>query len=90
MIKGTICITRRGGGKSWHNVAFTGDMLISTDRWKVRKKWYREYKVYHQLKEHEFGQTLEDSGGWGELACCGLWFAKNWTLLSEWAARKYK
>ena len=28
---------------------------------------------HHQLNGHEFEQTLGDSEGWGNLACCSLW-----------------
>ena len=28
---------------------------------------------HHQLNGHEFEQTLGDSGGQGNLACCSLW-----------------
>ena len=27
---------------------------------------------HHQLNGHEFEQTLEDSEGWGNMACCSL------------------
>ena len=32
---------------------------------------------YHQLNGHEFEQTLEDSEGQGNLACCSPWGLKE-------------
>ena len=31
----------------------------------------------HQLNGHEIEQTLEDSEGWGSLACCSPWDHKE-------------
>ena len=28
---------------------------------------------HHRLDGHEFEETLEDSEGWGRLACCSSW-----------------
>ena len=32
---------------------------------------------HHQLKEHEFEQTLGDGEGQGSLVCCSLWGCKT-------------
>ena len=32
---------------------------------------------HHQLNGHEFEQTLENSEGWGNMACCSLWDHKE-------------
>ena len=34
-------------------------------------------RQHHQLNEHEFEQTLRDSGGQGSLACCSPWSCKQ-------------
>ena len=34
-------------------------------------------RQHHQLNEHEFEQTLRDSGGQGSLACCSPWGCKE-------------
>ena len=36
---------------------------------------------HHRLNGHEFEQTLGDSGGHGNLACCSPWVTKSWTQL---------
>jgi len=33
-------------------------------------------RQHHQLKGHEFEQTLGDSEGQGNLVCCSLWGCK--------------
>ena len=38
---------------------------------------------HHQLSGHKSEQTLEDSGGQGNLACCSPWGPKSWTQLSD-------
>ena len=37
----------------------------------------------HRLNEHEFEQTLGDSGGQRRLACCSPWVTKSQTRLSD-------
>ena len=38
---------------------------------------------HHQLKGHEFEQTLGSDEGQGSLACCIPWAAKSWTRFSD-------
>ena len=38
---------------------------------------------HHQLKEHEFEQTLGDGEGQGSLVCCSLWGCKTLNM-TEW------
>ena len=40
-------------------------------------------RLHHQLNEHEFEQTLGDSGGQRSLACCNLWSHKEWDMTSD-------
>ena len=40
-------------------------------------------RLYHQLNEHEFKQTLGCSGGQRSLACCSLWSHKEWDMTSD-------
>ena len=39
---------------------------------------------HYRLSGQEFEQTLGDSGGQRNLACCSPWGRKSWTRLSDW------
>ena len=45
----------------------------------ARKDWGQDEMVgwHHQLNAHEFEQTLGDSEGQGNLACCSPWSCKE-------------
>ena len=48
------------------------------------RTWNETVGWHHQLNEHEFEQTPEDSEGQGSLGVHGL-IAKSWTWFSNWA-----
>ena len=38
---------------------------------------------HHQCNGHEFGQTLGDGEGQGDLACCSPWGHKEWDMTGQ-------
>ena len=54
--------------------------------WRQEEKGATEDEMlgwHHQLNEHEFEQTLGDSGGQGSLACCSSWGHRE-SDMTEW------
>ena len=69
--------------KSW----LVGKDLNAGNDWGQEEKGMTEDEMvrwHHGLNGHEFEQTLGDSRGWRNLACCSPWVAKSCSGPSDW------
>ena len=46
-----------------------------------RRRGCQRMRWLHGINEHEHGQTLGDSKGWGGLACCSPWSCKELEMI---------
>ena len=68
--------------KSW----LTGKGLGPGKDWRQKEKGVADDEMvreHHQLNRHEFEQTLEDSGGQRNLACCSPWVHKELDMMQQ-------
>ena len=70
----------------WRADSLEKTLMLKTDGGQEKKGTTEDKMVrwHHQLNGHEFEQTLRDSEGQGNLACCSPWGCKESNTTKQW------